>query len=363
MQCPRCARTLPDDVRFCHFCGFSLATHESGAGGTNAQAQPAGEPTTDKVGAGAQAARTRNGGSRQALPARAEADFAFQEFGGRGASLPAPPTISPPYLYQLPLSAPYVPTPPAAPARPQRRGLSTGRIVLCALLAIVLLFTGLGVALYIYGSHVLASSNAANNATKAAAMRLYQQVTSKAPTDADPLTDPSESLWSPYQRATYGCTVENDGLHVRSSDEGLLAYCLNGLGEYGDVALQIQMHILSGDAGGLTFRLNTVTQQSYFLQVGLNGVYGVFAARDPNKPVTNLARGVTQVMDPAPASVNTLTVIVKGSVFDFYINRQFVTQAQDTAFTRGYIGVLASDDTRSTEVLYTNARIWDLGKG
>lgn len=356
MQCPRCARTLPDDVRFCYHCGFQLATHESGAGGTSARAQSAGDPATDKVGVGAQAARIQAREAAQAISARADAGFAFQEFSSRGTPLPAPPSVPTPYLYTLPF-----PTPPApTPVRPKQRGLSTGWIILCAMLAIVLLFTGLGIALYVVGSHALASDEAANNATKTAAMQLYQQITGTSPTDFDPLTNPATSSWSNSQQATYGCAIEHDGLHAHISDKGLLVYCLNGKGEFANVAFQVRMQIRSGDAGGLAFRLNPSTQQSYFIQVGLNGVYGIFVAKDQTKPVTNLARGVAQAMDSAPSATNTLTVIAKDSVFDFFINQQFVTQVQDTTFTNGVIGVIAADDTQSTEVLYSDALIWEL---
>jgi len=57
---------------------------------------------------------------------------------------------------------------------------------------------------------------------------------------------------------------------------------------------------------------------------------------------------------------NTLTVIAQGSQFDFYVNQKFLANVQDSTYSSGYVGMLVSDATTAAEVVYTNARIWNL---
>lgn len=43
-----------------------------------------------------------------------------------------------------------------------------------------------------------------------------------------------------------------------------------------------------------------------------------------------------------------------------YLNQKFLTQVQDSTYSNGYAGVLAYDYNAPAEVVYTNAKIWEL---
>ena len=401
MQCTRCAKPLPEGVRFCLACGFPV-----NAGG---QAPMGNAPMPKQVSPGVPFTQAATNSTGQAGVEPAQADFAFQEFSAspvRPAIPPAfvspgnvpgypgatpgfaPPGNMPGYPGTTPAFAPpgnmpgypgivpsafppgssqgmYPPPmmPVAAPVKPKRRGRSVGCIVLYAFLAIALLFGGLCVTVYEVGTHALGNAPINSDATKAAATQLYQQVTSQAPAIQDPLAGSSSNLWETDD----GCILGTDGWHAHVSDTGHFTYCLDTANFLTNVAFQVQMQILTGDAGGLAFRATTEADSStgslYFFQVTSSGSYTLYLDTDTNAAkISSLASGTTQAMDTQAQQTNTLAVITKGNIFDLYINRQFVVQVEDATLATGGFGVLADDHTNATDVLYTNAQIWDLDK-
>jgi hypothetical protein len=242
------------------------------------------------------------------------------------------------------------------PAQPARRGRSVGCIVLYALLAVLVIFVGLGVTVYQVGSHIGASVQA----KQAAAMQLYQQVTSKQPDLAEPLTDSTPRNWYTYQGATYGCALQNDGLHVHTSDANRFIYCTDADSAVSNIAFQVQMQILSGDGGGLVFHENSDSQGLYAFELNQDGSYQVFISKDPSKQASDLTDGTTSAADLQSGATNTLTLIEQGPQCYFYVNGRFVVQVQDSTLQEGSAGVLAGDEGNATEVVYTNEKIWDL---
>ena len=73
--------------------------------------------------------------------------------------------------------------------------------------------------------------------------------------------------------------------------------------------------------------------------------------------------GKTPAFIGKAGSINTLTLIGKGSEMYLYVNQAFVTLLQDTNFSFGYVGVVASSDTvNSSEATHTHVQLWKLGK-
>lgn len=371
MQCANCARTLPDNVSFCFSCGSPVTP-------TNASLTPGDALATGGTYPGGMAADLEQVKSADQEVANQVADFVFQEFGtpprawpltGRVQPQPGAPIFAPPASAGT-ASYPFMPaTPgvyplPAAPS-PKRRGRSVGCIVLYAFLAIVLLFTGLGIAIHEIGSHVLGNVETRSDTTKAAAMQLYQQVTSQQPTFQDTITDGAFSGWTAFERTNYGCTLDTTGLRAHIEEAGHFVYCTNNGYNFINIAFQIQIQFISGNAGGLVFRVASTADGSskgfYLFQVTPAGSYTLDLDKDvAAAKFSVLATGITQAMNLPGRQTNTLTLIAKGTVFDLYINQQFVVQVQDATLTTGIVGVLADDHTGPATMLYTNAKVWDL---
>lgn len=189
-------------------------------------------------------------------------------------------------------------------------------------------------------------------------MRLYDQITSQRPAVEETLTNPQAATWV----VNAACTLtKNDGLHVYSSETNYFRYCEGFTNDYINFAFQVQMQVLSGDAGGLVFRVDDSSGSLYAFVVSPTGLYRVWILKPGTDHAEDLTMGTTQAVYPESVQADTLAVIAQGAIFDFYINRQFVTQVQDATLQRGYLGVLASDETQATEVVYTNEQIWDVG--
>lgn len=240
-----------------------------------------------------------------------------------------------------------------APKKPKKLWTSVGCIISYVALAVLLVFVGLGVGLYEFGSHL--SSNSASQ--KTAAMKLYDQVTSQTPGLTDSMTNASDDSWNLYTGSTYGCAIQSDGLHVHISNSGQFFYCLDNETDAGDIAFQIQMRVLSGNGGGLVFRTNSLDGR-YVFELYQNGSCRIFLSKKNAARPTTLASGVASSADAN--SANTLTLIEKGNHYYFYVNGQYVTSLSDTTFTSGYVGVIADDYQSSGEAVYTDAEIWDL---
>lgn len=367
MQCARCAKPLPEHERVCPFCGLPV----------NPQAEDAAAPVAAPL----------------PVQSAGETGFVFQEFGGQASAPPQPPitgipapfpeppvgglpgypeAVPPPqpqagpvgyYPPGIPLA--YTPMPAPAPAQKARRGLSTGWIVLYVFLGLTVLFTGVGVLAYQLGASFHASTQARADATRAAAMQLYQQITSQAPTLQDSLTDPNSNSWNLFDKGDYGCALDTNGLRVYINEVRHFIYCTYTAAHVDSFAFQVQMQISSGDAGGFVFRiepLNGNTSESlYFFSVTSSGNYKLYLDKDTQAgKISTLSSGMTQAMD-SQSQTNTLTLIAKGSYFDLYINQEFVTEQHDTTLSFGPVGLLADANTDSTSVLYTNAKFWYLG--
>ncbi|HVU68190.1 MAG TPA: hypothetical protein VHD63_13710, partial [Ktedonobacteraceae bacterium] len=224
-----------------------------------------------------------------------------------------------------------------------------------------LLFTGLGVALHEIGAHVLGGLSAQYNAREAAAMQLYREVTSQPPSTQNSLQDPSQSGWENDQQTDYGCTASSAGLHAYINLSSHFAYCLDQVAVYNDFAIQVQMHILSGDAGGLVFRVPFGGDRLYVFQVTAAGKYALLFDKETNAATfSSLASGTTGAMHSFAGEENTLMLIARGNTFDIFINQQFVAEGQDAAIASGRIGVLAAEDSSPTQVVYSDAVIWQL---
>lgn len=275
-----------------------------------------------------------------------------------------PPQVAPggyPYSY-----APGF-MPPQSPA-PKRKS-PVLLIVLSVLLVLVLLIAGGVFAGFVIG---MARSNV--NAVRTSAttsptvtisqtatatpdsQQLYKQVTSQSPSIIDSLQS-SASLWDVDNTADGLCNLKNDGLHLQAHKSGFFHYCTSNRGKFGNFAFQIDMKILSGNAGGITFRGDNKAGNFYVFYVYSDGGYRL-NLEQKNQSGLNLLTGHAALFNSGQK--NTLTLIAQGDQIYLYINGANISHIQDSTYENGYLGVLADDHNAPAEVVYTNAKIWRL---
>jgi len=281
----------------------------------------------------------------------------------------APPPVSPaPGNPAFPGNYPYAPgsmlpgfMPPVTPAPKRRRPMLAVAIIL-GVLVLLLVAGGVFLGISIGQSHNVVTGQTTVTATAGAsqdASQLYRQVTSQTPAFVDSLQDATLSTWAMFEKPTYGCHIESDGLHLYIKDTGRFIYCTSGRGNFSNFAFQVEMKLLSGAGGGITFRGDTLAGNFYYFHVYPDGSYHIYISQN-HKLTTELGAGTIGSFAAGFGQKNTLTVIAQGSQLYFYVNQKFLTKLQNATYTGGYVGVLVSDITTPAEVVYTNAQIWNI---
>lgn len=380
MRCFKCGATVPDGNLYCDTCGARLADAASltpaGAAASGPPQAPA-DPWQAMVPAAPPtfppplpASESYTPGTP--LPGPFVSEPGWSEFGGvqappglpagSGAGYPPVPPpanayTSPGYYSYPPGSVPSGFPPPIAP-KPKRRGWLIPLVVLLVLLLVVGgVFAGIAIGRSHSGASQVAATSAASSTPDAT--QLYRQATGQSPSFSDSLQNAAASQWVVFQKPTYGCEIKSDGLHVHIRDADHYTYCTSGQGKFTNFAFQVDMKILAGRTGGVTFRGDTLAGNEYYLLVYPGSSYRLYIVQN-HQVGAELSSGPIGGFSAGYGQTNTLTVIAQGDQIYFYANQKALAHVQDTTYTSGYVGVAAEDFNAPAEVVYTNAKIWML---
>ncbi len=316
---------------------------------------------------------------------------------------PATPTPAPPQLPSSPQQMPagYVQPAPPVPARKGISPLVAGLLVTVA----VLLFGSGGYLLYDTASHQAAMNNIANatgtaqgqttttavqqtaaankqataNVTTATAQAYATAtvqvgatatVVTKNPDPYPPnsrklvLLDPMSQpyLWQNFSDTSFGgsCQFKQNSLHVIQTKSPSYYYCTASTEDYANTTFEVQMTIIQGDCGGITFRVNTSTNQLYFYRVCADGAYDLYLYTSSSGSSAHaLLTSSSPAINKGVNQPNLLAVITNGSQIDLYANKQKINSISDPTYKQGLFGVVANSLTGVTEVAYSNARLWE----
>lgn len=169
----------------------------------------------------------------------------------------------------------------------------------------------------------------------------------------DPLHQSSAS-WQVGQSGPQTCTFQNGSYHVLATRHSALAACrAQGL-ILSNFALQVKMTLLSGDRGGLVFRLSQ--RGGYFFSLDRRGHYSLVAFN--NKSSTSLLSGTSEIISSAQTYL--LAVVAIGQQIDLYVNQQPLASMYDPSFTAGAIAAGAQDVSQPTAVTFSAIAAWKL---
>ncbi len=118
------------------------------------------------------------------------------------------------------------------------------------------------------------------------------------------------------------------------------------------------MTIVEGDVGGIVFRVNSTSTPSYYFHININGQYGLdLYADNTRKNAISLARGYSSDIQ---SEKNVIAVVANNNTFDLYVNSTLVGTAIDpgSAHGGGQVGLIADSYDATTEVAFTNAKVW-----
>ena len=281
-------------------------------------------------------------------------------------------------MQQQPLYSP----PPAAPTPPRKSG--RGKILALAIIALVVILVAAG----IIGAVAVNNNNSqhanatatvqtqAQHLTATSAVNQDQTATVEAITTTYPfsntlvLNDPlaNNSKGFKWDEATPsstqgGCVFQGQSYHVSESQSGFFNYCIANSTNFTNFTYEVEMMVAKGDAGGLIFRANTSGQNPafYYFRLDQDGTYNFFLYVDSSGTnARTLAHGNATGFNTGLNQTNLISVVAKGSALSLYVNKQLLTSVTDSTFTSGQIGLAADYMNGPTEVVYTNAKVWQL---
>lgn len=205
-----------------------------------------------------------------------------------------------------------------------------------------------------------ANATGTANAQASATVGPLQTATSGQPDYQDSLKNGNNANWDQNSQCTFG----SDGYHVLQPAGGFKG-CREQGKTYGNLALTVDVTILSGSSGGVFFRLHTNfigNYDGYLFEIDNQGRVkisyeqgaGINALRDWQ---------ATPLLKSGYNQTNLLQLIARGNTLSFYINGKYFTQFQDsydTGTPPGTIGFLATAANSDAEVVYSNLKVYAL---
>ncbi len=210
----------------------------------------------------------------------------------------------------------------------------------------------------------IAAATATVQAQATATAGVIVTATSGKPSYSDALNNASNpaTVAANWDQSS-SCVFQSDGYHAISGSG--LQGCKESANTYQNVAVTVDMHILSGHSGGLFFRMNTNifgSYSGYLFEVSSTGMYKISRSSDFTFHITTLQDWTaSSAIKQGNSATNRLQVIAKGNSLSFYINGVYLVTLTDSTYSpAGLVAFLASGAGTSTEVVYSNLKIYPL---
>jgi eukaryotic-like serine/threonine-protein kinase len=247
-------------------------------------------------------------------------------------------------------------------------GFFTGRNVLLIGLVLLVILAGVGVSLRVLHQNSTSNipTNHPNNGTATA-----------SPTQAstnpyypkqnilalnDPLRDNSKDyMWDMTNMQGEGsCGFANNAYHAVQDiiiGGGITGCNPEAFPPLQDFTFQVQLTIVRGDAGGITFRV--ATSNFYLFAITPDGSYHFDVVNGNGLSLPNVIKqGASSAIQKGLGRPNLLAVVALGNKFDLYVNNQRIDTVTDGALSSGQIGLAAEEVSNPTDVMFNNAMVW-----
>ncbi len=280
----------------------------------------------------------------------------------------------------------YTPTPPPGipplPPSIQQPRRNNSRTILIAVIALVVIVGGV-LAVIFYNNHQQAVQQADATATVVGGMTATASAQANATANAqatgtvvashypfsnnlvlnDPLTDDSHVGQYGWDENT-SCSFSAGSYHTFEKTAQHFHLCVANTPTFANFTFEVQMAIKSGGAtaqGGVLFRADLNNDRFYVLFLDTQGNYELDIQANQSGENTRVLRsGQVSGYATGFSQVHTIGIVAKGTQITLYVDQKQVTQVTDTTYTSGQLGVISSFGSSSTEVVYNNAKVWQL---
>ncbi len=176
----------------------------------------------------------------------------------------------------------------------------------------------------------------------------------------DPLSSVTNSQWFNYTDSSFGghCGFTGGTYHLSQTKTHRFYECTS-TSIFQNFAFEVQMRIISGDCGGLVFRSNAKGQM-YMFSICQGGSYQFYMYPDfSGNNIKTLTGGSAAAINTGLNQLNTVAVVANGTTLDVYVNNQKIDSVNDSTYSRGTVGLIANSISASTEVTYSNLKVWN----
>jgi hypothetical protein len=368
MQCPSCGTTLSPGTAVCPRCGTHLSTASDAGeipyieyGSTAQETVPV--PPSPQAGdtAGQSHDSTGTLQERSSIDGDLQTDGITQPFSQQPSPATEPPEQEP--------------VVPATSKQPRRFSAVT---VLLLIILILLLVSG-GSGLIYYATvvhagelhiqatavtHAVLTQQARGTAevnTRASAtvvaltpQQLYTRATSGSPVIDDSLTSPNGSIWYHYNTSDNSCAFTGGAYHIKVYLQGGNNTCPAINSQFKNLAFQVRMTIIKGDAGGLLFHIG---QGFYLFLVNQDGSYSLYLDIGV---LALLTSGTSSAINTGLNRSNLLTIVAFDGHMYLYVNKLPVARFFDNTYSSGEIALFAGSATSLTDVAFNNVQVWSI---
>jgi hypothetical protein len=175
----------------------------------------------------------------------------------------------------------------------------------------------------------------------------------------DALDGISHNGWTTKSSSDSFCQFLQNKYHAGISAKNVVHPCMYPNHQFSKFAYEVQMTILKGDCGGLIIDANSDNSELYYYAVCQDGSYWL-KKLDNHNPGWMFARSSNAAIKEGLNQLNQVAIVVDGNVITLYVNKQKITSFNDTSSLEGAIGLAAANFNNSTEVVYSNVRVWTL---
>ena len=177
----------------------------------------------------------------------------------------------------------------------------------------------------------------------------------------DPLSDNSRGFgWAQGTSTDGSCTFTAGAYQVTSTKTQAFHYCTSASGTYRNFTFEAQVRIVKGDCGGLIFRADSNPGKLYIFEMCMDGSYNLFVYRNSSGDSSLLANASSSAIKSGLNQANLLAVTAQSSSLVLYVNMQKVTSVNNAAFSQGQVALAADSFNNTTQVVFSNARLWTL---
>jgi eukaryotic-like serine/threonine-protein kinase len=206
---------------------------------------------------------------------------------------------------------------------------------------------------------IAANATATASSVAATATAYVGTIKSGTPGLNDPMQDNSQG--NNWDEVTIvgggGCAFVQGAYESNMPQKGYFSPCFARNTNLINFSYQVQMTIVRGDQGGISFRADAVNGTFYYFYINTNGSFGLEIFNNYVLSGT-LKQGSSPAIKTGLNQTNLIAVVANGDKLDLYVNMQLIASANDNTYSQGQIGVVAENINNPTDVLFRNAQIY-----